>query len=222
MPRWSAALLALALATTLSACSNDDGSDAARPEQTTGFTAGDVPVLVPGAPGESPAVVQPGESGTMANPGAYNDADVTFVTDMVAHHAQALRMAELAPERADDERVRGLAERIALGQGPEIDSMQTWLAAQGLPAADAEADHTAHQGMPGMATPEEMTRLVASDGDAFDRLFLQMMTEHHEGAIEMADAAVAAQHPIVADMVTDTVATQGAEIDRMQQVLGEL
>lgn len=118
--------------------------------------------------------------------------------------------------------MRGLAERIAAGQGPEIESMQTWLAAQGLPAADAQADHTAHQGMPGMATPEEMTRLVASDGDEFDRLFLQMMTEHHEGAMEMADAAVAAQHPIVADMVTDTVATQGAEIDRMQQVLGEL
>jgi len=222
VPRWSEPLLALALAGSLVGCTGDDASGMALPPATTGFTADEAPVLVPGAPGESPTVLQPGESGTMANPGAYVEADVTFVTDMVAHHAQALRMAELAPERAQDQRVRGLAERIAAGQGPEIESMQAWLAAQGLPAADAEADHTAHQGMPGMATPEQMTRLVASSSEEFDRLFLEMMTSHHEGAIEMAGEAIGAQHPIVAGMVSDTVATQGAEINRMQQVLGEL
>lgn len=192
MPRWSGPLLALALAGSLSACSGDDPAQVARPAPTTTYTAGDVPVLVPGAPGESPAVVQPGDSGQMANAGLYGDADVTFVADMAVHHAQALRMAELAPERAQDQQVRALADRIAAGQGPEIAAMQAWLAQQGLPAADVEADHTAHQGMPGMATPEEMTRLVAARGTAFDRMFLTMMTTHHEGAIEMAGQAVAA------------------------------
>ncbi len=90
-------------------------------------------MIVPGAPGESAEVIAPGESGSMANPGAYGDDEVTFVTNMVPHHTQALAMAELAPGRAQDERVSGLAERITLSQGPEIATMQAWLTAQGLP-----------------------------------------------------------------------------------------
>ena len=197
-------------------------ADVARPDPTATYTAGDVRVLQPGAPGESADVVEPGETGELANPGAYNDADVEFVTNMVPHHTQALAMASLAPERAQDPRVADLAERIALAQGPEIDLMQSWLAAQGLPPADPEAAHDAHESMRGMATPEQMFELESATGEEFDRLFLTMMTEHHEGALEMADASGAAQHPIVADMVADTVVSQGTEINRMQALLAEL
>ena len=221
MPRWTAPLLALALTGTLSACGGQDAPPA-RPEATSTFTAGDVPVLVPGAPGAPATVLAPGQSGVMANANAYRDEDVAFMTDMVAHHTQALRMAELAPDRAQDTRVQRLAERIAAGQGPEIDVMQAWLTSQGLPTADQGADHTMHQGMPGMASPEQMTRLVAAQGPALDRLFLQMMIAHHEGALLMADQAVGAAHPVVTDQVDDTVATQSVEIDRMQQVLETL
>ena len=76
--------------------------------------------------------------------------------------------------------------------------------------------------MPGMATPEDMTRLVASRGEAFDRLFLTMMIKHHSGALRMADQAVGARHPIVSEMVDDVVASQGAEINRMRDVLRTL
>lgn len=220
MPRWSAPLLALALAGALTACGED--AEVPRPSATSTFTAGEVPVLQPGAPGEAPEVLPPGAAGTMPNAQVYRDEDVRFMTDMVAHHTQALRMAELAPERAQDERVTGLASRIAAGQQPEIQVMQTWLRERGLPEADTDADHTAHQGMPGMATPEQMTRLVAARGTAFDRLFLELMSAHHEGALTMAEQAVGAAHPVVTELVDDTCATQSVEITRMQEVLAAL
>ncbi|WP_380169077.1 DUF305 domain-containing protein [Jannaschia sp. R86511] len=222
MRHWTAPLLGLGVALTLTGCAAEAGSDVARPDPTTTFTAGDVPVLVPGAPGESAEVIDPGESGSMANPGAYGEDEVVFVSNMVPHHTQALVMADLAPGRAGDERVLGLAERISLGQGPEIATMQAWLSAQGLPEADPEAGHDSHEDMRGMATPEQLFELESASGAEFDRLFLELMTAHHEGAIDMAEQAAGAQHPIVADMVDGTIASQGAEIEIMQELLADL
>ena len=219
--RWSTPLLAIGLAVSLTACSGGD-PEVARPPASTGFTADDVPVLVPGAPGEEGTLLQPGQSGTMPNPVAYRDQDVEFVRSMVPHHTQALEMARLAPERVQDERVARLAERIAAGQGPEIDVMQAWLREQGLPAAEADAEHGDHGDMPGMASPEEMARLIASRGADFDRLFLELMTKHHEGALRMAQGSFGAIHPVVTEMVGDVASSQAAEIDRMQDLLRQL
>jgi uncharacterized protein (DUF305 family) len=223
--RLSAPLLAVALATSLTACSAD-GPEAAAvplPEPSVTFTA-DVPVLVPGAPGESPAVVAPGEQGTLPNADMYSADDVEFVTAMVPHHAQALEMAELAPERAKDRRVKVMAERIAAGQGPEIDVLQAWLEAHDLPTADPDAEHDEHGmvGMVGMVTGEQMTQLLAADGEDFDRLFLTRMIAHHQGALAMADRLGQGTHPLVMDMAKDVSATQTVEITRMQEVLTDL
>ena len=92
MLRLSAPLLALALTAGLSACSSTEPQAVAKPEPSVSFTA-DVPVLVPGAPGEEPTVVAPGEQGSLPNPNVFSDEDVEFVTAMVPHHAQALEMA---------------------------------------------------------------------------------------------------------------------------------
>jgi uncharacterized protein (DUF305 family) len=217
--RLSAPLLAVALAASLTACSADEPQALAAPEPSVTFTA-DVPVLVPGAPGEEPAVVAPGEQGALPNPDLYSDEDVEFVTAMVPHHAQALEMAELAPDRASDARVRAMAERIAAGQGPEIAVMQAWLADHGLPKASTDADHG--HGMRGMVTGEQMTQLLAADGEQFDRLFLTRMIAHHEGALEMANRLGQGTHPLVMDMAKDVSATQSVEIARMQEVLSDL
>lgn len=230
MPRARPARLALlapvaACALALSACSAGGTGTTAAPTQppaSVGFTAGDVPVLVPGSPGGPTQTIEPGGSGSFANPSAYGEAEVEFVNGMVPHHGQALRMAEVAMERAEDDRVVRLADRIRAGQGPEIGVMQAWLEAQGLPAADQEAGHDAHESMRGMATPEQMFALEAAEGREFDRMFLQMMIEHHEGALEMAETASGVSHPVVSEMVTDTFVTQGVEITRMQELLDEL
>ncbi|HVM27955.1 MAG TPA: DUF305 domain-containing protein [Mycobacteriales bacterium] len=208
----------------VSGCSSEQSS-AARPEPTRTFTA-DVPVLVPGGPGESPEVVAPGQSRAVPNADFYGDADVAFVRDMIVHHAQALQMAALADDRAGDDRVRRLAGRIAAAQGPEIAAMQAWLESRGLAVPDTDAGHGAGHGagdMPGMATPEELTRLAAAKGTDFDRLFLELMTRHHQGALQMVDdPGGSAQHPLVVDMVADTGVKQSAEIRRMQELLADL
>lgn len=225
MRRTAGPLLALALAGALTACSGDAPEPVAEPAPTVTYQAGDVPVLVPGAPGEQAQVIPPGGTGTRANADAYTQDDVTFLTDMVSHHAQALKMAELAPTRAADERVKTLAGRIAAAQGPEIDVMQAWLEQHGQPRADPEAghgDHGGHGAMPGMASSQEMTRLVAAKGTTFDRLFLSLMSKHHQGALKMAEEADGARHPVVTELLADVVVTQTVEIKRMQEVLADL
>lgn len=210
---------AAAAVLVVAACGGQD-QQAAPPPESVAFTASDVPVVVPGSPGEPTTTIAPGETAQMENSGAWGQGDVDFVLAMVPHHTQALRMAELAPERASDERVRAIADRILAAQGPEIDVMQSWLATNGLPEADPE-DH-GHHDMQGMASSEQLLALTSAEGEEFDRLFLQLMSEHHEGALAMADAAVEASNPQVQDMITDTVVSQSVEITRMQALLAEL
>jgi uncharacterized protein (DUF305 family) len=216
--RLPAATLALLAVLGLAACSGDDQATAPRPEPSLTYTA-ESPVVIPGLPGEEPTVVQPGQTGTIENPNVYSDADVTFVRDMALHHAQALEMAALAPDRAEDKRVRALADRISAAQGPEIDLMQAWLQQKGLPAVDLEADHHA---MPGMATEEQLFALGQARGREFDRLFLQLMTAHHEGALQMVEAATEARNIIVLDLLQDVSIKQSVEIERMAQVAADL
>ena len=223
MLRLSAPLLALALLGSVSACSSSEPQAVAEARAVRHVLRRGAPVLVPGKPGESPKVLAPGEGGTMPNAEVYSDEDVAFVTDMVPHHAQALEMAELAPDRAKDPRVLALADRIAAGQGPEIASMQAWLQERGLPVPEADGGHDGHAGgMRGMATGEQMTQLLASEGEQFDRLFLTMMVRHHEGALDMAYRLGQGTHPLVMDLAKDVAATQTVEINRMQEVLTDL
>lgn len=212
-------LLAISAALAVGGCSATEQSAAPRPEPSLTFTA-DSPVVIPGRPGEEPTVIAPGSTGTIENPSNYNDDDVTFMRDMALHHAQALEMASLAPERAQDDRVKTLADRIRAAQGPEIDLMQAWLEEQGLPKVDLDAEHHA---MPGMATDEQLFALSQSTGRDFDRLFLQLMTTHHEGALQMADAAVTtARNVVVLDLVQDVGVKQSVEISRMAEVAADL
>ena len=215
--RWTVLVAAVALA--VSGCS-DDVAEVAQPSASTRYTAGDVPVVVPGSPGEPTVTVAPGDTGLIENAGRWNEADVAFVEKMVPHHTQALQIAALAPDRASDSRVLALAERIQAAQGPEIDAMQGWLAQQGLPPADPD-DHR-HAGMEGMVNDGQLFALGAAEGEEFDRLFLQTMTQHHEGAIAMATGTVDAVNPVVLDLLQDVVVGQSVEISRMAEVLENL
>ncbi len=112
---------------------------------------------------------------------AYLAADVTFTQDMIPHHEQALDMAKLVPSRSTNEKVRGLAERIEKAQDPEITQMKNRI-------EEWDAHNTDHGGhhMAGMMSDDDMTKLETAGGAEFDRLWLDMMVKHHEGAIEMA------------------------------------
>ncbi|MFD4675565.1 DUF305 domain-containing protein [Lentzea sp. NPDC058450] len=117
-----------------------------------------------------------------AAPKTNNDADVTFAQQMVPHHEQALDMAKLVPSRSSDAKVRDLAQRVEKAQGPEITQLNQWLKEWG---AEPKSDHQGHD-MSGMMSDEDMGKLEKAGGAEFDRLWLEMMIEHHEGAVEMA------------------------------------
>ncbi len=124
-------------------------------------------------------------------------------------------MSALAPARASSDGVKRLAERITAAQQPEIGAMQAW---QGRhPAPSATTDGHDHGAMPGMATERQMKDLADASGADFDRLFLRLMTAHHEGALKMAGEVLkGGNDPAVEEMAAEVVATQSAEISRMR------
>jgi uncharacterized protein (DUF305 family) len=181
------------------------------------------PLVQPGAPGSPSRLVTAAEAA--AAPGAsFSEADVRFMQGMIVHHAQALEMSALVPSRSDADEIRLLARRIEISQADEIRSMRRWLEVRG---ADAPGGHAHHEhapaGMHGMASADEMRRLEQARGAAFDRLFLELMIAHHEGALVMVEdllsAEGAAQDPEVFAFASDVEADQQMEIARMRRML---
>jgi uncharacterized protein (DUF305 family) len=157
--------------------------------------------------------------------GGHNDADVTFAQEMIPHHQQAIEMAELAESRAESEEVKELAADIEAAQGPEIETMSGWLESWGEDVPDegmSGMDHgdMSSDDMTGMMTDDEMADLEATSGAGFDQMFLTMMIEHHEGAIEMAQTEQSeGEFPEAVAMAEEIEATQAEEIQTMQDLL---
>lgn len=191
------------------------------------------PIFNPGAPGAAPRVISVDEAVALSRSG-HVEADVRFMQHMLVHHAQAVEMVELLKSRGASPVVKRLGERIAQSQEAEMELMQEWLMGRGLPLAapDPHAGHHGHAAdpnapvMPGMLSPAQMAELAAAEGAEFDRLFLQGMIRHHQGALDMVEALLAeldtAEDPMLSDFASSVTADQSAEILRMQSILSEL
>jgi uncharacterized protein (DUF305 family) len=164
----------------------------------------------------------------------YSDADVEFMAGMIPHHAQAVIMAGWCDSHGARKDVATLCGRIVIAQRDEIKLMQTWLGDRGQPVPDATstkhhmkmANGVEHDMlMPGMLTDEEMAALDRARGSEFDRLFLQGMIRHHQGAIDMVDVLFksygAAQDETVFKFANDVQADQAVEINVMKDMLDQ-
>lgn len=169
----------------------------------------------------------------------HNAADVAFASDMIQHHAQALAMVDLTVERALDPEVQALAEAIRAAQGPEIETMTDWLTEWGEPVpatvrdhVNADDDHGGEHGddgedgddtgmdMPGMMSDEQMDELESATDADFQDLFLELMIEHHEGAVEMAQTEQDdGRYPPAVSLAEQIEAAQAVEIETMQGLL---
>ena len=184
------------------------------------------PLIQPGAPGESSRVIS-AEEATDLSEVQHTQADVEFMQGMIGHHAQALDMTALLHSRTSSDDMRLLARRIELSQADEIKMMQEWLRARG---ADVPAEHAHHAPgaklMPGMLTSGEMARLAAAKGVEFDRLFLEFMIKHHDGALIMVKDLFATpgagQEAEIFAFASEVDADQRMEIQRMAAMLKEL
>ena len=164
----------------------------------------------------------------------HNDADVAFATEMLQHHAQALSMVDLTIDRALDPEVQQLAEEIRDAQGPEIETFTDWLTDWDEEIPETMRDHvnSGHdmddmggsmdeENMPGMMTSEDMGALEDASDDEFQTMWLEMMIEHHEGAVEMAEAQTRdGRFEPAVELADDIIASQSAEIETMEELLG--
>lgn len=153
----------------------------------------------------------------------HNDADVMFAQGMIAHHEQAIEMAQMAVTKATSPDVVDLANQIQDAQQPEIDTMTGWLKSWDESADDMGGmDHSSmgDGGMAGMMTPEDMQALTKASGAEFDQMWLEMMIEHHEGAIDMAKTELADGESTDAKaLAQDIIDAQQAEIITMKGLL---
>lgn len=166
-----------------------------------------------------------GDDGESDGP-SHNAADVAFAQQMIPHHQQAVEMAELAETRAVSPEVKDLATRIKGAQDPEIETMTGWLEDWGEEMSGDDMADMGHgdmstDDMPGMMSEAQMADLEAASGEEFDRTFLTLMIEHHEGAIEMAETEQdEGEHPDAIALAEDIEEAQTAEIATMEELLG--
>lgn len=170
----------------------------------------------------TPAAEQTGAT----EPVTFNDADTEFAQMMTVHHEGALEMAAFAAEEASTEEVRALAERIEAAQQPEIDLMTSWLQRWDQEMPD-EAEHGAmdHGGMDmgGLSQEEAMEELRGLSGTDLDRRFLELMIEHHRGAVEMAETQRQdGENPEAVELAGRIIDDQQTEITEMERLLADL
>jgi uncharacterized protein (DUF305 family) len=192
-----AMMVALAAALLLSSCTDNAASDG-----HTDHEHSDQPVIT-------------------GQPAGYNADDVAFANNMIPHHQQAVELSAMVPDRSTNADLIALAKQISAAQQPEIEIMKVFLV-QWNENPDTNSGHAGHAGtMQGMVDAPTMTKLGSLNGAEFDKLWLESMISHHEGAIEMAKAEIANGDNVDAKTLAEKiVATQGADIGQMKQMLG--
>lgn len=179
------------------------------------------PIILPNSPGKDSIEIDQQRAISIANT-SYNLQDVIFLQMMILHHEQALVLSRLVPSRTNTENIVDLASRIDSSQEDEILFMNSWLEERGETSTDHHNHHKMMK-MSGMASDLDIARLERLNGVEFDRLFLALMINHHDGAIEMVndlrDQAGTAYDPILNEFISDLVNDQAIEIERMNNLL---
>ncbi len=194
--RFALPVIALALTATLAACGSDDSSSSAN---TTAS-----------------------ESSNAAGAVTLNAADIEFAQGMIAHHEQAIEMAEIAldPNVGASATILDLATRIKGAQDPEVELMTGWLTAAGEPVAMVAAEGHDMSSMEGMMSAEQMDSMAAMTGADFDQMWLEMMIAHHEGAVSQSQTVKAnGSNADVLALADQIITAQQAEIAEMQALL---
>ncbi len=207
----------MAAAFVVSGCTADE------PPATPASSA---PVIVPGKPGEQAGTPAPGQ----VQRDLPNEADVEYMTMMIPHHQQAKVMTDLVPGKTANEQIRAIAGRISVAQDGEVAMMRTWLSDRGKPVpGEGHSGHEGHGGghdhalMPGMATEAQLSELRAAGGPAFEKMFLDLMIAHHQGALTMAEAQLGKGVEIKAqEMAQEVITGQSAEIERMKTLRAKI
>jgi len=187
-------------------------------------SSGTVHQSMPGMGASSSATSSPPSGGAPAA-GPHNAADVAFATGMIPRHRQAITMAEMATSKATNDQVRSLAAAITSAQAPEIATMSGWLTGWGQPVPAATGGHDMSGmgtggDMSGMMSGQEMQQLSTAAGAQFDRMWLQLMIKHHQGAVSMAQSELGTgQNGEAKQLAQQIIDAQNKEITTMTALL---
>ncbi|WP_067892907.1 DUF305 domain-containing protein [Nocardia vaccinii] len=191
----------IAVALLIAGCSSDSGSS------TSGTTT---PMA------DMPGMNHSAASSTAPTRTDFDTADVTFLQMMYPHHAQAVEMSKMVPSRSQNQQLIALAAKIEAAQAPEMTKFADLLHSFGKPAPSATMDHP----MGGVMSQGQMTALGQASGAAFDKMWLQMMIEHHKGAVTMSNTELAdGSNAEVKALAQGIITAQQAEITQMQDML---
>lgn len=204
------ATLSIGLTLGLTACGNNDSANSSG---TGGM----------GHSSSVPTTPAPTSSGGASTSAEFNDADVMFVQGMMPHHQQAVKMSDtLLSKDGVSAETTTLAQQIKAAQQPEIDTMTGWLTDWGE-SADGGMDGMDHDMGGGMATDDELKQFDEAQGLEAERMYLKMMTKHHQGAIAMAKTEISdGKNPDAVKLANSIQTSQQAEIDTMKQLLAKL
>lgn len=160
------------------------------------------------------------DGGMMANnlsSSGFSGTDIMFAQMMIPHHQQAVDMSTLAETRTTNPEILALAKQIKDAQAPEIKQMTAWIESSG-----SSTDMGHDMGMGGMLTDEQMTALENAQGAAFDKLYLEGMIGHHQGALQMAKMIENSDNAEAKELAANIIKSQSAEIEKMKQMLEAL
>ena len=152
--------------------------------------------------------------GNSASNSSYSSNDIMFAQMMIPHHQQAIVMSDIALKNSTNPDVLALAKQIKAAQAPEIEQMKAWLKAAGTSLMGAHG-----MAMEGMLTDSEISELKSATGVSFDKLFLQGMIGHHEGALTMISMIVDSDNAEARKLAKDIQTSQSAEIVKMKALL---
>ncbi|WP_067710633.1 DUF305 domain-containing protein [Nocardia yamanashiensis] len=191
-----------AVALLTAGCSSSDDKDGSMPGMDHGASSSSAPAASSSAPHTD-----------------FNAADITFLQMMYPHHAQAVEMAKLVPSRSQNQELITLAKSVEQAQSPEMQQISTLLQAFGKPAPSATMSGHA---MSGMMTDDQMKQLEKLSGAEFDKMWMRMMIEHHQGAIAMANTELATGQNADAKTLAQAITgAQQGEIDQMNRMLAQ-
>ena len=163
---------------------------------------------------DSNGMMDGGMMGNNESTSAFSGTDIMFAQMMIPHHQQAVDMSTLAETHTTNPEILALAKQIKDAQAPEIKQMTAW-----IESSNASMDMGHDMGMNGMLSDEQMTALGDAQGAAFDKLYLEGMIGHHEGALQMAKMIENSSNAEAKTLAANIVTSQSAEIEKMKQML---
>ena len=150
---------------------------------------------------------------------SFNSEDVTFASELIPHHRQALQLVRMVEQRDVDPGLKSLAAQIRVTQAVELESMMSWLEDWGVP--EPSGDPSVGTGQSGTVSAADLAALEPMSGEAFETQWLRLMIRQHKDAIAIAKVEnQRGQYPYAVALANTVMVGQASQVRDMELMLG--